>query len=144
MAEVNQRLRVVRPRRDCPAIAGGGVGHAAKLHQHIALLEMRFGVVRAHASSIGTMRGRLFKPSGGMAGRGHAHVQLRHMAVDADRSVEQRESFVDAASAGRQMAETMKRHDVVGVARQCLAIKIFGLYDITGLGVPVAHVPQLG
>jgi len=89
------------------------------------------------------MQGRILKPSGGMASRGQTHVQLGHMPVDADRAAEQGESFIDAAGAGRQVAETMKRDDIVGVAGQRLAIKALGLCDVAGLGVPVAHVPQL-
>jgi hypothetical protein len=78
-----------------------------------------------------------------MASRGHAHVQLGHMTVDPDRSAEQDESFVDAAGAGRQVAETKERDDIVGVAGERLAVKAFGLRDVTGLSVLVAHVPQL-
>jgi hypothetical protein len=84
------------------------------------------------------MQGRVLKPSGGMASRGQTHGQLGHTPVDADRAAEQGESFVDAAGAGRQVAETMKRDDIVGVAGQRLAIKALGLCDVAGLGVPVA------
>jgi hypothetical protein len=76
-----------------------------------------------------------------MASRGQTHVQLGHMPVDADRAAEQGESVVDAAGAGRQVAEAMKRDDIVGVAGQRL--EALALCDVAGLGVPVADVAQL-
>src|SRR5262249_2123068 len=134
---------VARPAGDGTAIADNSIRRPVQLHQHVALLEVRLRIVRAHASSLGAMRRRFLEPSGSMASRGHAHVQLGHRTVDAACTADPGESFVDAAGADRQVAETMKRDDIVRVAGERLVVKALGLRDVTGLGVSVAHVPQL-
>ena len=60
-SEIDQCLQVAGPAGDGAAIADNSIGRPVELHQHVALLEVCLCIVRAHASSFGTMRRRLLQ-----------------------------------------------------------------------------------